>query len=383
MVSTKPMLQTLTSFAVSLTSEVSTGTLLWVFLSCCLYPSFQLSLFVVYLICYFSMWKGIHTSGKVVWFTALFPYVVLGILFIRGVTLPGWQNGIEYYLRPNFEMLKKPSVWQDAATQVFFSLGPGFGVLMAYSSYNDFHNNVYVYDLLVFPLLFPVFQRCSVHLLHKLCHLIPLRIRHLLSSRLHVMQIRQTNWSRCAGRPRSRLRRLPGSTCHNAVGSVLVRSLFLDAHDARIGFIGEKTGKYERQRQITVRRIWSNHHWTVWWIPYSEKTSWSFRRMPFLILHDYWGGNVHWCESLDFLLWTESSVQGGILIMEWLIIYGTTWGLLIAVFCEAMVIAYIYGLRQFVRDVKEMMGFRPGNYWKFCWSCAAPLILLVKLFLFL
>lgn len=31
------------------------------------------------------------------------------------------------------------------------------------------------------------------------------------------------------------------------------------------------------------------------------------------------------------------------LIMEWLIVYGTTWGLLIAVFCEVMVISFIYG----------------------------------------
>ena len=70
-------------------------------------------------------------------------YVVLFILGVRAIFLPGSLKGLEYYLTPNMSTLANPMVWMDAASQVYFSLGPGFGVLLAFSSYNKFHNNFY------------------------------------------------------------------------------------------------------------------------------------------------------------------------------------------------------------------------------------------------
>uniref|UniRef100_A0ACB8G0Q5 Sodium-dependent serotonin transporter n=1 Tax=Sphaerodactylus townsendi TaxID=933632 RepID=A0ACB8G0Q5_9SAUR len=65
-----------------------------------------LCLFAIFAIVYFSLWKGVKTSGKVVWVTATLPYVVLLILLIRGSTLPGAWRGIVFYLQPNWEKLK-------------------------------------------------------------------------------------------------------------------------------------------------------------------------------------------------------------------------------------------------------------------------------------
>lgn len=85
--------------------------------------------------------KGIQSSGKAVYFTSLFPYIVLTIFFIRGITLPGAGAGILHMLEPKVEMLLKPSVWLDAATQVFYSFGLAFGSLIAFGSYNTPKNN--------------------------------------------------------------------------------------------------------------------------------------------------------------------------------------------------------------------------------------------------
>lgn len=102
-------------------------------------------LLLSWIVCYFCIWKGVKSSGKVncntshnteelrklltrpdskfyiyylyisllsqvVYFTATFPYVMMFALLIRGLTLPGALDGIRFYLYPNTTKLADPQV---------------------------------------------------------------------------------------------------------------------------------------------------------------------------------------------------------------------------------------------------------------------------------
>ena len=69
--------------------------------------------------------------------------MVLLILGINGWMLPGAELGIRYYIYPDFSKLWDYQVWTDAAVQIFFTLSVSYGGMIALSSYNTFHTNIY------------------------------------------------------------------------------------------------------------------------------------------------------------------------------------------------------------------------------------------------
>jgi len=93
------------------------------------------------LIC-LSLIGGVQSYGKVVYFTTLFPYVVLTITLGYVATLDGFVDGIDYYLNPkDWDNLYDVNVWNDAAGQIFYSLSVAQGTQLALASYNSFSNN--------------------------------------------------------------------------------------------------------------------------------------------------------------------------------------------------------------------------------------------------
>lgn len=293
-----------------------------------------LCLLAVYLICYFSLWKGISTSGKVVWFTALFPYVVLFILLIRGITLPGSARGISYYLNPQWHKLKTASVWVDAATQVFFSLGPGFGVLMAFASYNKFHNNVYK-DALLTSMINCVTSFLAGFVIFSVLGYMSLR------SGQDIDKVAAQGPGLVFVVYPEAIATMPGSTFWSLLFFMMLMTLGLDSSfggsEAIITALSDEYPVIGRHREVFVGCLF----------------------------------------SVYFLVGLASCSQGGFYFFILLERFAAEYSILIAVFFESIAVSWIYGIDRICRDIRDMTGFTPGIYWKVCWKIIAPIFLLM------
>lgn len=87
---------------------------------------------VVGIVLYRGVSRGIELACKICLPVLI---VMILVLVIRGVTLPGAVDGLEYMFKPDWSALKHANVWVAAYGQIFFSLSLAFGIMVSYSSY--------------------------------------------------------------------------------------------------------------------------------------------------------------------------------------------------------------------------------------------------------
>merc|ERR1711915_130328 len=286
--------------------------------------------------------KGVQSSGKVVYFTALFPYLVLVILLIRGATLDGAYEGILFYVYPTAEMLeglKKINVWSAAATQIFYSLGPSFGGLITLASYNKFTNNCHRDAILI------AFANCGTSI-------------------------------------------FAGFVIFSIIG-FMAKQASLPVEEVIKGGTGLAFIAYpEAVTQMPVPQLWSflffgmlitlglDSQFTMT----ETVTTAIMDQYPNLRAHK--GKVVIVASIIGFILGLTMCTRGGLFMFELINWYSASWGLLICAITEILIIMYAYGYKNFLENMEEMGLKLPAfmkYYWLSMWMVISPLVLLFVL----
>ncbi|XP_049636967.1 sodium- and chloride-dependent glycine transporter 2 isoform X3 [Suncus etruscus] len=290
-------------------------------------------LFLAWVIVYASLAKGIKSSGKVVYFTATFPYVVLVILLIRGVTLPGAGDGIWYFITPKWEKLTDATVWKDAATQIFFSLSAAWGGLITLSSYNKFHNNCYRDTLIV---------TCTNSATSIFAGFVIFSVIGFMANerKVNIENVADQGPGIAFVVYPEALTRLPLSPFWAIIFFLMLLTLGLDTMFATIETIvtsiSDEFPKYLRTHK------------------------------PVFTLG---------CCVCFFIMGFPMITQGGIYMFQLVDTYAASYALVIIAIFELVGISYVYGLQRFCEDIEMMIGFQPNIFWKVCWAFVTPTIL--------
>ena len=73
------------------------------------------------------------SSGKIAKFSMLLPYLVMFILFVKGLTLDGCGKGLEFVFTLDMSKFSMTTV-SKACTMAWYSSGVGYGPLLHYGS---------------------------------------------------------------------------------------------------------------------------------------------------------------------------------------------------------------------------------------------------------
>ncbi|BFZ12980.1 hypothetical protein BsWGS_16019 [Bradybaena similaris] len=292
---------------------------------------------LTFILLYFCLWKGVKSTGKVVYVTATLPYLIMTILLIRGVLLPGADEGIRYFITPKIDSLNRPKVWIDAAVQIFFSIGSGFGTHIAYSSYNKFHNNckrdcIITVAVNSFTSLFS-----GVVIFSYLGY---------MSLRTHkdIDKVATEGPGLVFIVYPEAIATLPGSVFWAVLFFFMLLALGLDS--AFGGLESPLTGLRDELSELKEYRY--------------------FREVITLVII-----------VSAFLFAIPCVLQGGIYVFTILDTFAAGTSIVFIVLCEVVAVSWFYGMPQFCADVEKMIGEKPSLFWRVCWKFVCPFLLVV------
>ncbi|XP_012561756.1 sodium- and chloride-dependent GABA transporter 1 [Hydra vulgaris] len=289
-------------------------------------------LIIAWTLVFFCLIKGIKSTGKVVYITATLPYVLLSVLMIRGAFLEGAGTGIAYYLKPNFSILGKINAWVEAATQIFYSLGIGFGSLIAFGSYNKFNNNV-VRDAVTlclvdaFTCIFSGMVVFAVlgHMSYK--------------SNIHISKVATSGPGLIFVVYPEGISQMPISQFWGFLFFFTILSIGVDTQFAMLeavvsGLIDEY--KFLKKRKALVT----------------------------LVL------------CIGACLFGVSMVmQNGMYVFNIFNLQSGGISLLFLALVEVLALGYGYGADKFEKNIEEMIGYKPYPWWKWCWKFISPIVI--------
>jgi len=295
-------------------------------------PALAGCLLLCWVLIYFTLRKGVASSGKVAYFTAIFPYVVMLTLLVKGLTLPGALEGIVFLFTPQWHRLYDPKVWYAAITQSFFSLGIAFGGLITFSSYNKYRHNIYrdatiisVTDSLTSLLAGAI----TFAILGHLAHMLDVPIDHVVKS----------------GGAGLAFISYPEVIASFGVAPQLFAVLFF----LMLITLGMGSASGMVNTVTTVVRD-------------------AFPSVSKSIV-------VGLVCLLGFLAGLVYTTPQGQAVMELTDFYGGSFLILVLALAEIVAVAWIYRTANVVDDFKQMLGRELGLYWRVCWTYIIPLVL--------
>jgi len=292
-----------------------------------------------YFILFVSLAKGIQSSGKAVYVTSTFPYIVLTILLGVGLSKPGSGNGIAYFVTPKWEKLKDINVWKDAATQIFYSLSASWGGLITLSSYNQFNNNI-LRDTMVVVLansatsIFAGFTIFSF--LGYMAYVLGVDVDDVASDGPGLAFVAY-----------------PEALTQVGSGAVYWSILFF----AMLLSLGLSTMFATLQTIITCC---------------SDAFPKTIRKNQMLFT-----GML--CIFL-FIAGLPMVTNGGIYILTLFDDFAGTYALLVVSITEMLMVTWVYGIENFCLDIKLMIKQDVSSYWRICWKFISPALLSFVLF---